>query len=79
LSSYGAQIGGAEDYGFLGAAFAIGILVGSLAAAPLHTLAFGRLAIAAFLMSGVAWLGTVVVGGCQGRWPCPGWRSFRSA
>lgn len=62
LPSYGARVGGAEGYGLLMAAFAIGILLGSLAASALDSLAFGRLSITAFLLSGVAWLGAVGVG-----------------
>jgi MFS family permease len=62
LPSYGAHVGGAEGYGFLMAAFAIGILLGALAASGLAGLAFGRLSVAAFLLSGVAWLAAVSVG-----------------
>jgi MFS family permease len=66
LPSYGAHVGGAQGYGFLMAAFAIGILLGSLVASELATFAFGRLSIAAFLLSGVAWLAAVSVGWLPG-------------
>lgn len=62
LPSYGARIGGAQGYGFLMAAFATGILLGALAASALDGLAFGRLSIGAFLLSGVAWLAAVAAG-----------------
>jgi MFS family permease len=61
LPSYGAHVGGVEGYGFLMAALAVGILFGSLAASPLAGLAFGRLSIVAFLLSGIAWLGAIAV------------------
>jgi MFS family permease len=66
LPSYGAHIGGAEGYGFLMAAFAIGILLGSLIASALADLPFGRLTVVAFFVSGVAWLGAVSVGWLPG-------------
>jgi MFS family permease len=62
LPSYAAQIEGVNGYGYLMAALAVGILLGSLAASSLASLAFGRLSIVAFLLSGVAWLGAIAVG-----------------
>jgi MFS family permease len=62
LPSYGAHVGGVEGYGYLMAALAVGILLGSLAASSLAGLAFGRLSIVAFLLSGVAWLCAIAVG-----------------
>lgn len=66
LPSYAAHVGGVDGYGYLMAALAVGILVGSLVASSLAGVAFGRLSIVAFLLSGVAWLGAITVGWLPG-------------
>jgi MFS family permease len=66
LPSYAAHVGGVDGYGYLMAALAVGVLVGSLAASSLAGVAFGRLSIVAFLLSGAAWLGAITVGWLPG-------------
>jgi MFS family permease len=66
LPSYAASVAGPAGYGLLMTALGAGVLVGALSAATVAGVAFGRLAVAAFLVSGVAWLGAVAVGWLPG-------------
>ncbi len=78
LPSYGAHVGGAEGYGFLMAAFAIGLLLGALAASGPPSLVFSRLSVAAYLLPVSPGLPRFRLAGCPRLSPCSPSRSPRS-
>lgn len=63
LPAFSADIGGADTYGILLAALAVGSVAGSLVASRFQHLPFGRLSAAGFTLSAVAWAGALLVPG----------------
>jgi hypothetical protein len=62
MPSYGAGVAGAWGYGVLMSTLAAGVLAGALGASLVDGVGIGRLSVAAFAASGVAWVAAVAIG-----------------
>jgi MFS family permease len=63
LPAFAEGLGGADTYGFLLAALAVGSVLGALVAGRFQQHAFGRLAVVGFAASALAWVGALLVPG----------------